>query len=306
MWHSYLEFLAKAVQGGGKGKAFMEKFDSKRHTFPDYRKAIKKFEGHVCTIRESIAAGGSWNQEFMTAVSNYPFVGFHFGDGYDEDELGGAGEVDWDSSSRPDQCAACHRRERANVSTMFLAGHRGGYRSKEFWTRSRWDKLLPKGWDSAAATRANREKVRERLRLGGTCRFKSHLYHTLLHYKLYLVCKVRDHMDKTCAGPESLREGIWAQQKWDDEKTAIDQLMKRAKYMAKMKTSQEYWREGTWEKMKAIRMWLYIPTPIVAEEETKHDRPAAAAAAAGEHRAPANRHRRLTGVAHDVGGTERT
>lgn len=27
----------------------------------------------------------------------------------------------------------------------------------KFWTRARWDKLLPKGWDSAAATRANRE-----------------------------------------------------------------------------------------------------------------------------------------------------
>lgn len=63
-----------------------------------------------------------------TAVSKYPFVGFHFRDGCDEDELG---DIKWDSAGRPDECAACHRRERANVSTMYLAGHRDGYRSKE-------------------------------------------------------------------------------------------------------------------------------------------------------------------------------
>lgn len=32
-------------------------------------------------------------------------------------------------------------------------------------------------------------------------------------------------MDTTGVGPEALREGLWAQQKWDDEKIAIDQVM---------------------------------------------------------------------------------
>lgn len=50
--------------GGGKGRAFMERFDASRHEYPHYVRAIKKFEDRVCTIRESIAAGGSWNQEF--------------------------------------------------------------------------------------------------------------------------------------------------------------------------------------------------------------------------------------------------
>lgn len=54
------------IQGGGKGSSFMEKFcaNPKRHQFAVYRRAIKKFEDHICTVRESIAGGGSWNQEF--------------------------------------------------------------------------------------------------------------------------------------------------------------------------------------------------------------------------------------------------
>ncbi|CAM9557153.1 unnamed protein product, partial [Ectocarpus sp. 12 AP-2014] len=161
MWYTYLEFLAKAVQGGGKGAAFMEKFDSMRHAFTDYRKAIKNFEGRVCTIRESVAAGGSWNQEFMTAVTSYPFVGFHFGVSHEgpteiDDEEEGQ-DIDCESLGRPDPCAACHRRQRENMSTMYLAGSRGGYKSKQLWTSARWDRLLPKGWKSAPATSANRE-----------------------------------------------------------------------------------------------------------------------------------------------------
>ncbi|CAN0543168.1 unnamed protein product, partial [Ectocarpus sp. 12 AP-2014] len=113
-------------------------------------------------------------------------------------------------------------------------------------------------------------KIRERLSLGGRCRYKSHLYHTLLHYKLYLVCKVREHMDTTGVGPEDLRKGKWAEQKWDDEKLAIDQLVGKAEYMANMKTFKEYWCEETWAEMKAIRKWLYVPLRIVYEQEAKH------------------------------------
>lgn len=47
---------------------------------------------------------------------------------------------------------------------------------------------------------------------------------SLLHYKLYLVCKIREHMNTTGGGPEDLRKGAWAEQKWDDEKLAIDQV----------------------------------------------------------------------------------
>lgn len=50
---------------------------------------------------------------------------------------------------------------------------------------------------------------------------------SLLHYKLYLVCKIREHMNTTGVGPEDLRKGEWAEQKWDDEKLAIDQVKKR-------------------------------------------------------------------------------
>ena len=49
--------------GGGKGAAFMEHFVRKPHKFARYHKAIKKFEDHICTIRESIM-GGNWNQKF--------------------------------------------------------------------------------------------------------------------------------------------------------------------------------------------------------------------------------------------------
>lgn len=41
----------------------MEHFVRKPHKFARYHKAIKKFEDHICTIRESIM-GGNWNQKF--------------------------------------------------------------------------------------------------------------------------------------------------------------------------------------------------------------------------------------------------
>lgn len=45
-----------------------------------------------------------------------------------------------------------------------------------------------------------------------------------MHYKLYLVCQIREHMTVTNTGPEQLREAAWAQQKWEDEKEAMDQV----------------------------------------------------------------------------------
>lgn len=50
----------------------------------------------------------------------YPFVGFIFH--YSDDDA--------DYLER-DRCSACHRRERANTSTMYLAGPSGGYNSNE-------------------------------------------------------------------------------------------------------------------------------------------------------------------------------
>lgn len=70
-----------------------------------------------------------------TAVTSYPFVGFHFGVSHEgpteiDDEEDG-GDIDWESLGRPDPCAACHRRQRENMSTMYLAGSRDGYKSKQ-------------------------------------------------------------------------------------------------------------------------------------------------------------------------------
>lgn len=45
-----------------------------------------------------------------------------------------------------------------------------------------------------------------------------------MHYKLYLVCQIREHMTSTSTGPEQLREAAWAQLKWDDEKVALDEV----------------------------------------------------------------------------------
>lgn len=42
----------------------MEKFASNRRKYGLYRRAVKKFEDRICTVRESIAGGGSWNQDF--------------------------------------------------------------------------------------------------------------------------------------------------------------------------------------------------------------------------------------------------
>lgn len=46
----------------------------------------------------------------------------------------------------------------------------------------------------------------------------------MMHYKLYLVCQIREHMISTDTGPEQLREAAWAQEKWDDEKLAMDEV----------------------------------------------------------------------------------
>lgn len=49
-------------------------------------------------------------------------------------------------------------------------------------------------------------------------------YLRLTHYKLYLVCKIREHMTSTRTGPEQLRMAAWAQEQWDDEKLALDEV----------------------------------------------------------------------------------
>lgn len=49
-------------------------------------------------------------------------------------------------------------------------------------------------------------------------------YLRLMHYKLYLVCQIREHMTSTRTGPEQLREAEWAWRKWDDEKEALDEV----------------------------------------------------------------------------------
>lgn len=46
----------------------------------------------------------------------------------------------------------------------------------------------------------------------------------LMHYKLYLVQQIHDHMTSTRTGPKQLRKEAWAQQKWDDEKVAMDEV----------------------------------------------------------------------------------
>ncbi|CAM9350105.1 unnamed protein product, partial [Laminaria digitata] len=205
------------------GEAFMEKFVNCRHKFRPYRRAIKKFEDHICTVRESIAGGGSWNQEFKSAVMKYPFVGFcdvnyYYGDGEVDNSDGENYRQEYEI---PDRCAACHRAERANVSEMYLAGE--GYDSNGMWTRARWDKVLPEGWDSSADMDHSKREINLRLKMGGTCRYKSHLYHTMLHYKLYLVCKIRHKMDVEGVSPEGLRDERF-KEFWDAEKAAVDQV----------------------------------------------------------------------------------
>jgi len=55
-----------------------------------------------------------------SAVMKYPFVGFSFVYPYDD--------ADYEDLER---CSACHRRERDNTSTMYLAGPVRGYNSNE-------------------------------------------------------------------------------------------------------------------------------------------------------------------------------
>ncbi|CAM9239341.1 unnamed protein product, partial [Sphacelaria rigidula] len=182
----YIEFLAKAVEGEGKGPAFMERFcsNSRRNDFRDYRRAIKKFEDHLSTVRDSIV-GGVWNQAFKAAIVSHPFVGFS--------ELGPALCRSDSSDDEKHRCAACRRKQCSNVYTVYLAGCK--YDADGMWTRRRWDKLLPDDWEYADDMEDQKEGEYERLELGGSCKYKSHLFHTLLHYKLYLVCKIRWAMD---------------------------------------------------------------------------------------------------------------
>eukprot|EP00904_Undaria_pinnatifida_P008511 jgi/Undpi1/4790/HiC_scaffold_19.g08143.m1 len=205
----------------------------------------------------------------------YPFVGYR--DAYydidgDEDSDGYTHDREFREYNVEirERCAACHRAEFANVSEMYLAGE--GYDSNGMWTRARWDKLLPKGWDNPADHDIGRREVNLRLKMGGTCRFKSHLYHTLLHYKLYLVCKIRHKMDSEGVSPDGLRDERF-KEFWDDEKAAVEQLVGRAEKMAKMKKNQaDDWRPESWEGIRTIRRWLNVPTYVMEQEEAKRDR----------------------------------
>lgn len=52
------------------------------------------------------------------------------------------------------------------------------------------------------------------------------LYCSLLHYKLYLVCKIRQKLDVEGVNPESLRDDRF-KDFWDAEKAAVDQVSAR-------------------------------------------------------------------------------
>ncbi|CBJ28106.1 expressed unknown protein [Ectocarpus siliculosus] len=61
---------------------------------------------------------------------------------------------------------------------------------RKVWDGLRWDKHLPEHWDDPDAAAVAKQEAKATHYLGDTCKHKSHLFHSLTHYKLYLVSKV--------------------------------------------------------------------------------------------------------------------
>ncbi|CAM9541879.1 unnamed protein product [Ectocarpus sp. 8 AP-2014] len=116
---------------------------------------------------------GSWRQDFRDTIMRYPHYGYH--------------HVDGDLCRLTDRCSACNRSNRTSV-IAFLSGSE--YDPSRVWDGLRWDKHLPEHWDDPDAAAVAKQEAKATHYLGDTCKHKSHLFHSLTHYKLYLVSKV--------------------------------------------------------------------------------------------------------------------
>ncbi|CAN0306250.1 unnamed protein product [Pylaiella littoralis] len=170
----YVEYIAKATQGDGAGEAFMEKYVAQPR-LPEharYGKAKEMVEKKLRISGESMC--GTWRQEFRDTILRYPHYGYHY-------------VAKDDASFSDDRCSACNRVNRTRV-VAFLSGSE--YDPNRVWDGLRWDKHLPKHWDNPAAMAISKREAQVKHYLGDTCKHKSHLFHSLTHYKLYLVSKV--------------------------------------------------------------------------------------------------------------------
>eukprot|EP00752_Nemacystus_decipiens_P012494 g11066.t1 len=169
----YVEYIAKATQGDGAGEAFMKKYVAQPR-IPEharYGKAREMVEKKLRISGESLC--GTWRQDFRDTIMRYPHYGYL--------------HVHGDECHVADRCSACNRSNRTSV-VAFLSGSE--YEPNRVWDGLRWDKHLPKLWDNPSAMAISTQAVKATHFLGDTCKHKSHLFHSLTHYKLYLVSKV--------------------------------------------------------------------------------------------------------------------
>ncbi|CAM9338703.1 unnamed protein product, partial [Scytosiphon promiscuus] len=172
-FHFYIEYIAKATQDEGAGKAFMKKYvaNPRLPEHARYGKAKEMVEKKLRISGESMC--GTWRQEFRDTIMRYPHYGYH--------------HVTGDECGLSDRCSACNRSNRTKV-VAFLSGSE--YDPSRVWDGLRWDKHLPEHWDDPNAMAISKQKSKATHYLGDTCKHKSHLFHSLTHYKLYLVSKV--------------------------------------------------------------------------------------------------------------------
>ncbi len=160
-FHQYLQFLCLALDprldGGQRGKTKGEKFmsiwplDMHKPNLKHLAAAVSKVESDIKYRMTIYVQSGAWTAAFVKSIQSYPTMKvkhYYRANGY--------------------CCSACNRSENQQHWDCTLDGP--FYDGASVWNSKRWDRYLPKDWDSIdSAIKCLQGETSETITLGSTC-----------------------------------------------------------------------------------------------------------------------------------------
>jgi hypothetical protein len=163
VWLEDLAYQARAyVDGGGAGAGA-------RPSTPRQRRAAGRIERPLCTRRESTLGSSAWRADFVRDLAGRPVYR----------------SVELPEQAAAERCGACGRCSHRLTHRIELGGP--AYDSRRTWEVSR--DLGHADWDACLREREGQgeeggpELTTLTYLVGGHCRARTGLYHSLLHYK---------------------------------------------------------------------------------------------------------------------------
>ena len=214
----YIEYLGRAHED----PSFVAHIAAEPES-PDGRKflaASRQIENLICTSRESLLGSGAWNKEFVAELQSRPFYSVEnisaqkvlgrclacnrtshalgwkaalFGARYDAKRAFSV--LRWDREM-PDAIFLCSERGiNSQHSSARKKATQESSEDEDSDDNAQDISMKDKWWLKKWPRELNKEKE-STWELGGHCRFRTQMYHTLLHYKFRLVLKVREKLEK--------------------------------------------------------------------------------------------------------------